>query len=177
MQLSVVQVRPSTPDDLSGIEQLYADAFPDEDLIPVVRELLDLGEMSLVAEKNGAIVGHVLFTQCEVAGEKVSMLAPLCAAPALHRQGIGTALVQEGLARLKRDGMGWVYVLGDPNYYGRFGFQTENDVAPPYPLPNEWQDLGAWQSMAVGNTPALKGKLEVPAPWRHQKYWSEDQRA
>ena len=174
MQLSVVQIRPSTPDDLSGIGQVYADAFPDEDLIPIVRELLDLGEMSLVAEKDGAIVGHVLFTHCEVAGEKVSMLAPLCAAPALHKQGIGTALVQDGFQRLKSDGFGWVYVLGDPNYYRRFGFKAETDVAPPYPLPAEWQEMGAWQSLALGEAPALKGKLQVPAPWQHQKYWSEE---
>ena len=170
----MVSIRHSQPEDLPGIEQVYADAFPDEDLIPVVRELIDLGEMSLVAEKDGMIVGHVLFSNCEVGGQKVSVLAPLCAAPALHKQGIGTALVQDGFARLKMDGIAWVYVLGDPNYYGRFGFKAENDVAPPYPLPKEWQDLGAWQSVLLGDAPAPKGTLQVPAPWRHKKYWAEE---
>ena len=169
----MVDIRTSTPDDLPGIEQLYGDAFPDEDLIPVVRELIALGEMSLVAVNDEAIVGHVLFSACEVGDQKVSMLAPLCAAPALHKQGIGTALVQDGFARLRADGVSWVYVLGDPNYYGRFGFKAENDVSPPYPLPNEWQDMGAWQSIALKNASTLSGTLDVPVPWKHQKYWSE----
>ena len=171
--MTLVHTHPSSQDDLLGIAQLYADAFPDEDLIPVVRELLDLGEMSLVAVKDDAIVGHVLFSACEVGGQKVSMLAPLCTAPALHKQGIGTALVQGGFARLEADGIRWVFVLGDPNYYGRFGFKAENNVAAPYPLPDAWQEMGAWQSVALGDAPALKGKLDVPAPWRQQKYWSE----
>ena len=175
----MVDIRLSQPDDLPGIEQVYAGAFPDEDLIPVVRELLDfgLGVMSLVAVKDDAIVGHVIFSECDVEGQKVSMLAPLCAVPALHKQGIGTALVQAGFERLKDDGINWVYVLGDPNYYGRFGFKMENDVAPPYPLPDEWQDLGAWQSMTMDDVPALKGKLDVPAPWQHKKYWSDNEGA
>ncbi|MEG3616975.1 N-acetyltransferase [Magnetovibrio sp. PR-2] len=171
----MVHIRTSHSKDLAGIERVYADAFPDEDLLPVVRELLDFGPgvLSLVAVKENIIVGHVIFCDCRVGEQKVSMLAPLCAAPALHKQGIGTALVQGGFDRLKSAGVAWVYVLGSPNYYGRFGFEADGDVAPPYPLPKAYQELGAWQSVVLSDAPKPKGKLDVPAPWQQAKYWSE----
>ena len=170
-----IDIRDSLPSDVSSIETLYPDAFPDEDLLPVVGELLreEAGVLSLVGVADGALVGHVIFTACGVAGstEEVSLLAPLAVASARQRQGIGSALVRAGLRRVEYAGVARVYVLGDPAYYGRFGFAPEDAVAPPYPLPEAWR--GAWQSIGLRDTARpLQGKLSVPPPWRQPALWA-----
>lgn len=168
------EIRESLPGDKTSIETLYAEAFPDEDLLPVVRELLRGGPrvFSLVAMAEGALVGHVSFTYCSIVGrsDKVAMLAPLAVAPARQRQGIGKALVHAGFRKLEDAGISHVYVLGDPAYYGRFGFTPEYGVSPPYPLPKEWRD--AWQSLSLGDEgPVLQGQITVPQVWRDPALW------
>lgn len=170
-----LEIRESQPGDVIGIEQLYKSAFPDEDLIPLVRELLDLGPnvKSFVGMREKMLVGHISFTICHIEGEKddVALLAPLAVTPDLHKQGIGRALVQTGLEHLEESKTGHVFVLGDPAYYGRLGFRAEGNVATPYPMPTEW--LGAWQSIQLcGAETPNKGKLSVPQPWRHIELWS-----
>lgn len=168
-------MRLTSPDDGPAIEALYPKAFPDEDLLPVVTELLQHKSriLSLAAIAGPELVGHVIFTSCSVAGgrEAVALLAPLAVAPSWQRQGVGSALVRDGLRRLEGDGVAGVCVLGDPAYYGRFGFGPERDVAPPYPLPQAWQ--GAWQSMRLGTANAIgAGTLDVPPPWRRPALWA-----
>ncbi|MDJ0945758.1 MAG: N-acetyltransferase [Kiloniellales bacterium] len=170
-----LEIRDCLPDDVTSIEGLYPDAFPDEDLLPLVRELLRDGPvvLSLVGIADKALVGHVIFTACGIAGstDKVALLGPLAIAPAWQRQGIGSALLRAGLRRLENAGTTQVYVLGDPAYYGRFGFEPDHGVAPPYPLPEEWQ--GAWQSLNLrGDAPPRHGKLSVPHPWRRPALWA-----
>lgn len=170
-----VAIRQSVPEDRDGIEALYPDAFPDEDLLPVVRELLDLpsGVLSLVAVEDGAIVGHVVFTDCGLTGAdaRLALLGPLGVVSARHGKGIGTALVGEGHDRLRKAGITHVFVLGDPAYYGRFGFAAETSVAPPFPLPDDWQ--GAWQSFALdAGTLTPRGTLAVPEPWNDRALWA-----
>jgi putative acetyltransferase len=170
-----IEVRESLPDDIASIEALYPDAFPDEDLLPLVRELLsrDPIVVSLVGLADRALVGHVIFTACSIAGrtDKVALLGPLAVAPDWQRQGIGGALIREGFQRLTSDGVSQVYVLGDPAYYGRFGFEPENSVTPPYPLPEKWRR--AWQSTSLcGAKPPLHGALSVPQPWRQPALWA-----
>ena len=167
--------RESVPDDLPAIEALDPEAFPDEDLLPGVRTLLTdpaIG-MSLNATVDSQVVAHVFFTSCEVNGSDIKsmLLAPLAVAPGLQRQGIGTALVQDGLQRLRRDSVQLVCVLGDPAYYSRLGFETETLVEPPYPLPPEW--AGAWQSQYLGDAATgCAGRLTVPPQWRHHELWA-----
>ena len=170
-----IEIRESAPEDVAAIEEIYPLAFPDEDLLPVVRDLLHegAGVLSLVAVVDGAVAGHVIFTRCGIEGTtaEVSLLAPLAVVPDRQRQGVGTALVHEGLRRLEKSDAERVYVLGDPVYYGRFGFLPDDEVAPPYPLPSEWRD--AWQSLGLReNSPPLRGKLSVPPSWRDRALWS-----
>lgn len=173
--MSELEIRESRHSDASGIEQLYVDAFPDEDLLALVRELLDLKQsvISLVGVRENEIVGHICFTFCHVDGGKgtVALLAPLAVTPTLQEQGIGSALVQTGLEHLGNSGICCVFVLGDPAYYSRFGFRAEDKVAPPYPLPTEWR--GAWQSIRLRNEEAPhEGRLSVPEPWRQIALWT-----
>ncbi len=169
-----ITLRPAVATDLSALEILYAAAFPDEDLFPVVRTLSDFGPavQSTVAVRDSAVVGHVMFTDCAVDGSAVrlSLLGPLAVTPVLHRQGIGGALVRNGFEACRVAGKDAALVLGDPNYYGRFGFAPERAVAPPYPLPAEWD--GAWQSVRFGDAALPTGVLRVPAPWDDPALWS-----
>jgi predicted N-acetyltransferase YhbS len=170
-----IGVRESLPGDISSIETLYLDAFPDENLLPLVRDLLSQEAivLSLIGLADEALVGHVVFTSCGIAGrtDKVALLGPLAVAPNWRRQGIGGSLVGEGFRRLKSEGVAQVYVLGDPAYYGRLGFKSDHSVSPPYPLPEEW--LGAWQSISLrGARPPLSGKLSLPRPWLNPALWA-----
>ena len=167
-------VRESRPTDAAAIEDLYTAAFPDEELRPLVRKLLaeESIVLSLVGTADGTLAGHGMFTTCGLSGtsEKVALLGPLAVAPTVQRQGVGSAIVRAGLKRLENGGTSQVYVLGDPAYYRRFGFAPDNDVAPPYSLPEEWR--GAWQSINLsGGEPPHRGKLLVPEPWRDPALW------
>jgi putative acetyltransferase len=170
-----IDIRETRPQDIPAIEALYPAAFPGEDLLPVVRQLLAgvPGLVSLGAFRGENLIGHVVFAPCATdadAAANLSMLGPLAVAPASQRKGVGTALIREGLERLKSDGVSQVFVLGDPAYYGRHGFATETGVAPPFPLPLEWRS--AWQSLSPDATarPAC-GTLTVPEPWRNPALW------
>ena len=81
----------------------------------------------LVAEAEGRIVGHVLFTKAEVQGHPVLALAPLSVLPEQQRKGIGTALIKEGHRIAAELGFPYSVVLGSENYYPRSGY-TPADV-------------------------------------------------
>jgi putative acetyltransferase len=170
-----IEIRETVRGDLAAIEVLYPNAFPDEDLLPLVRELLQETSvvLSLVGTIGSSVVGHVIFTTCRVAGssDKVALLGPLAVASASQRQGIGSAIVQAGMQRLEKAGVTHVYVLGDPAYYGRLGFVPETRVAPPYPLPAEWSE--AWQSISLSSAEQpRRGELSVPQPWLQPALWA-----
>ncbi|WP_340161390.1 N-acetyltransferase [uncultured Hoeflea sp.] len=169
-----LDIRDSRADDLSAIENLYPRAFPDEDLVPLVRQLLTQEHdiLSLIARTGETLAGHILFTICGMTGDdaKAALLAPLAVEPQWQRQGIGTALIREGLTHLKSAGVAHVYVLGDPAYYGRSGFNPETGVAPPYPLPDKYR--AAWQSLSLGAAlPPDHGKLKLPDVWMQPALW------
>lgn len=170
-----LEIRESEQGDLSAIESLYPKAFPDEDLLPLVRELLKDTEVatSLVGVIDSQVVGHVIFTRCGLVGHDtdIALLGPLGVTPEWQRKRIGSALVRAGLREMEDMGVRLVCVLGDPAYYGRLGFEPESAVSPPFPLPAEWD--GAWQSRAPGNTATFcAGKLSVPKQWLQPALWA-----
>jgi putative acetyltransferase len=143
-----LEIRDSVSVDFGAIELLYPDAFPDEDLLPLVRDLLPDTTVttSIVGEIDSRIVGHVIFTKCGVTGERTNaaLLGPLAVTPARQGQGIGSALVRAGLRQLKDKDVRFVCVLGDPAFYGRLGFLPESSIRPPFRLSAEYD--GVWQS-------------------------------
>lgn len=167
-------IRASGPSDLPTLETLYPAAFPDGDLLPLVRQLAGGRHdvISLVAEIEGAVAAHLALTVCGLEGhtKRVALLGPAAVAPDRQHQGIGEAMIRLGLDRMRRDGFAKLMVLGDPAYYGRFGFEPDEQVIPPYPLPEEWRT--AWQSRALSpEGAAAAGQLIVPEQWRPRDLW------
>jgi len=171
-----LEIRKSVLGDGAAIEALYGDAFPEEDLLPLVQALLTSGPivLSMVGVINSICVGHIMFTRCGVTGSEseITLLGPLAIAPAHQREGVGSALVRLGLQHQQSAGLVRACVLGDPAYYGRFGFVPEDDITPPYPLPAAWQ--GAWQSLSLtASKQLLQGKLTTPPPWCREALWTD----
>ena len=121
-----VLIRAEQPNDGDAIRRVLEAAFPtaaEARLVDLLRRNDHL-RLSLVAEADGAIVGHIGFSPIEVDGEPEGGigLAPLAVLPSCQRQGIGSRLIRAGLAACQRAGYGFVVVLGSPLYYPRFGF-------------------------------------------------------
>ena len=96
--------------------------------------------LSMVADDNGTIVGHIMFTPVLIKNGQEAQgmgLAPMAVIPARQRQGIGTLLVESGLQILKEKGCPFVIVLGHPGYYPRFGFQP----ASGFNIRSQWEDV------------------------------------
>jgi putative acetyltransferase len=172
--MTTYSIRPSTPEEAEAIIGIYPAIFPEEDLQPLVRDLLDEGEavLSLGAVAEDEIIGHVVFTLCAVEGstEHIGLLGPLGVLPDRQGQGIGRALVQAGFEAMKQRGIAKVCVLGDPDFYGRYGFEAEKDIKPPYDLLAEWG--GAWQSVMLNDNAApVTGTLTPPKPWQNKALW------
>jgi len=110
--------------------------------------------LSLVARRDGEVVGHVAFSPITLDGAELGWygLGPVSVRPDLHGQGIGAALVRTGLERLKALGAQGCVVLGDPRYYRRFGFAV--DPAIQYEgVPPEY-----FMALPLGDSPAA-GKV------------------
>jgi putative acetyltransferase len=96
--------------------------------------------VELAALEGGAVVGHAMFSRAAVAPStiKVAALGPVCARIDRQKSGIGSALIRDGLARCQALGLDAVVLLGDPDYYKRFGFTRraarglESKYAGPY---------------------------------------------
>jgi putative acetyltransferase len=121
-------IRPESEQDRAAVHRVNEAAFqrPNEaDLVDAVRHL---ASVSLVAELEGEVVGHILFTPVTVQGERdrreAPGLAPMAVLPEVQNQGIGSALVRAGLEACRRRGDEVVFVLGHPEYYPRFGFRA-----------------------------------------------------
>jgi len=141
-------VRPERPGDVAAIYAVHAASFPGVDEARLVDLLRDAGRLSvsLVAEVDGAVVGHVGFSPVTVASGAIGAgLAPLAVIEAHRRQGVAAELVRAGLAASGVAGFGWAVVLGDPEYYGRFGFQAAADVG----LSDEYGGGAAFQAMEL----------------------------
>jgi len=92
--------------------------------------------VSLVAERDGRLIGHVAFSPVSIGGEPSGSqcwygLAPLAVLPDCQRQSIGAGLVRTGLDALRRLGARGCVLLGEPAYYTRFGFAPSGDIVFP----------------------------------------------
>lgn len=139
-------IRREMPIDSAAVSQVQTCAFESAAEADLVAALCanDKATLSLVAEDDGLIVGHILFSPVTIetaTGLRHGLgLAPMAVIPARQRQGIGSLLIKEGLKQCRADGHSFVIVLGHADYYPRFGFvpasrfniKSEYDVADEY---------------------------------------------
>lgn len=122
-----MRIRAERAEDREAVAAIHRAAFETPLEAELVEALRDQARpfVSLVADDDGTVVGHVLFTPVAVVDSpelKLMGLAPMAVLPARQRQGIGTALASAGIEECRRLGFGAVVVLGHPDYYPRFGF-------------------------------------------------------
>jgi putative acetyltransferase len=119
-------IRDAHPGDAAAIADMHRAAFGAEGEAMLVDSIRADGDaaLSLVAVDDEAVAGHILFSPM-TAPRRALALAPLGVLPERQGRGIGSALVREGLARAVSGGWQAVFVLGDPAYYGRFGFSVD----------------------------------------------------
>jgi putative acetyltransferase len=146
----MLAIRPERSDDHDAVRALLQSAFePDggeADLVDALRAAGDhVPELCLVAVEDEHVVGHLFFSRARLAsGHEVLALAPMAVAPARQRDGIGSRLAEDGLARAADTAFPLVVVLGHPAYYPRFGFEpaAAYGVRAPWDVPPEaWMVL------------------------------------
>jgi putative acetyltransferase len=153
--MTEVQIGSETAADRDGIRRVHLAAFPGAEEADLVDRLRANGDLvlSLVA-RAGEPVGHAAFSRVVLPERplKVSALAPLAVLPSRQRAGIGSALVRQGLVYLRAAREDLVLVLGEPAFYGRFGFSAE--AARPLSTPYDGPFLQALALSAAGRQAA-----------------------
>jgi putative acetyltransferase len=127
-------IRPERPSDIDAIHDLTMRAFTgmpysegtDAAIIRLLRQSGDL-VLSLVAEEDGIVIGHVAFSPVRVgaASQNWLGLGPISVEPARQRSGIGRSLIRDGLDILKAQGAGGVALIGNPDVYRSSGFASD----------------------------------------------------
>lgn len=157
-------IRTATSADRNSIRDVVEAAFGQTDEAALVETLLAAGDdvLELVAEADGRLVGHILFSRLIIRQEADEFaavaLAPLSVIPALQRRGIGAALIEEGHRRLESDGERLSVVLGDPAYYGRYGYTHARAAG----FASDYQGT-ALQALDWGKAPATGQLIYAPA--------------
>lgn len=133
-------IRPEAPADYAAIETINKQAFADhpysqqtEHLIVAALRAASALTISLVAETEGAVFGHIAFSPALIDGRDLGWytLGPVAVSPAHQRQGIGSQLVRAGLAALRQQGARGCLLVGEPHFYERFGFRHSDLLTVP----------------------------------------------
>ena len=163
-----MDIRLENAEDIDGIRELTRAAFKDmpfsdqteAGIIDALRADNAL-TLSLVAIEERTLVGHVAFSPVTINGETIDWygLGPVSVWPLHQRRGIGKALIQDGIQRLKDIGANGCVLLGDPRYYSRFGFECDPGLTySPAPA--------AFFQRLVFVPPAPKGEVSYHAAFQ-----------
>jgi putative acetyltransferase len=132
-----IVIRPEAPADVPAITEVTIAAFDTleisdhtEQFIIVALRAAQALTLSLVAETDGRLIGHIAFSPVTLSAGTPGWigLGPLSVLPEYQRQGIGSALIREGLSRLKELNARGCCLVGHPGYYGRFGFENPSGL-------------------------------------------------
>jgi putative acetyltransferase len=158
-----VLIRDEEPDDIRAIRKIVEEAFLQPAEAKLVDRLRDDGQavISAVAVDAGEVIGHIMFSRMDAPFLALGM-APVAVKPSLQGIGIGSQLIRWGLAQAKADEWQGVFVLGDPKYYERFGFNVA--LASGFESPYAGEHFMA---LALkGALPATSGKVEYAAAFK-----------
>ncbi|MGE5417527.1 MAG: GNAT family N-acetyltransferase [Acidobacteriota bacterium] len=168
-----MNIRPEKPDDYDQIYLVNKTAF-NSDYEPKLVDRLRKSswvtpQLSIVAEKEGEVIGHSLFSEVEIVAEDgydtiILSLGPVAVLPEYQGQGIGGKLIRAGIIKARELGYKAVVLVGHPSYYLRFGF------VPAYPegietsleVPDEAFMVLELQPGALGR---IKGMIHYPPEW------------
>lgn len=133
MRIQKIMIRDETKADVDVISEVTMAAFETleisnhtEQFIVEALRVAKALTLSLVAEVNGRVVGHIGFSPVTISDGTMNWygLGPVSVLPEYQRRGIGSALIREGLSRLKALGAGGCCLVGHPDYYRRLGFEN-----------------------------------------------------
>ncbi len=167
-------VRPETPADVATVRDVVREAFGGDqvpDLLDDLRRSVAWLDLSLVAEHDGDVVGHVSLSRGWVDDPErvveVLVLSPLSVRADMQRRGAGAALVSAALAAADRRAEPVVFLEGDPRYYSRHGFVEAGPLGFTRPSPRiPERAFQAWLTPAY--RPGITGALVYPDVfWRH----------
>jgi len=167
----MITIRPEEPADVEVIHSIHKSAFPTEAearLVDRLREERKIA-LSLIAEVEKGVVGHVAFSPVSVDPQSPAKrglgLGPVAVQPEWQRKGIGEQLIIRGIEDCRRDGYSYMVVLGEPEYYGRFGFRR----ASMFGLGNEYGVDDPFMALELN----LGGLPKVPGVIKYVKVFSE----
>lgn len=176
-----MEIRAARQSDKFALQNLYKEAFPDNEggmvgrlAVSLLSEKTNPITESLVMEDGGDVKGHIAFSPVYITGyEEMTayILAPLAVRSDCQGQGIGSSLINYGKRLLSKGGAHIILVYGDPTYYGRFGFaaNTASRFIPPYPIEYPF----GWQALAL-NRCEIRGDaldIECVASLNKADYW------
>lgn len=157
--MSTFVIRPEQPEDFAAITRVNELAFKAEPHSEQTEHFIVLAlrsagalSVSLVAERSNQVIGHVALSPVQFSDGSASWygLGPVAVLPELQHQGVGKALIKTGLASLRSLGACGCVVLGDPNYYGRFGFKNRSECIFEGVPAEYFQSLSFGPHSAVG---------------------------
>lgn len=162
-------IRPEGDDDLAAIRRMNQLAFGGDAEADLVDALRTGGyvDVSLVADVDGRVVGHILFSRVTVLTEVGTVpalsLAPMAVLPDRQRQGIGKELVRAGLNVCREKGHDLVLVLGHPDFYQSFGFSSElaREIESPFGGGEAWMGL----RLNAAASELIQGKVIFSPPF------------
>ncbi|CAM4347777.1 N-acetyltransferase [Paenibacillus alkaliterrae] len=165
-----INIRAEQPTDAESVFRIHYEAFGEREEESKMAERVRtsegyIPELSLIAtEGDGSLIGHALFSKAEVVDEdlryEVIVLAPIAVKPSHQKQGIGGALIREGLRLAAKHGNSHVFLIGHPSYYPKFGFEPARPHGfdlKQFEVPNE-----VFMVNILCQNSGIKGELRYP---------------
>jgi putative acetyltransferase len=164
-----ITIRSEAPTDEPQVWNVNRQAFGCDVEANLVNALRAGGHatISLVAQLQDEVVGHLLLSALRIVGDSPAVaalaLAPLAVLPGRQRQGIGSQLVVAGIAEARHRGHRILTVLGHPSYYPRFGFSAElaKPLVSPFGGGEAWMALELVPASLAG----VSGRVEYAPPF------------
>jgi putative acetyltransferase len=165
----MIRIREATNLDCETIREIHLRAFSEGErqivstlAIDLLSEQTSSETFALVAEIDGAVVGHIAFSPVTVDhNPKWSgyILAPLGVKPEYQKHRVGSELIESGIEQLSEIGVNVLFVYGDPRYYGKFGFKA--DAASGYTPAYKLQYPFGWQAITLNEAGFAKSNAKI----------------